>query len=85
MQVRNVQMVDLVLFSPCPSQELCIPNDCKDAFTFRSHVSAMLCISRLCIWTNLLSKYNMSAHLIFPLCHRAKRVIQWKQYQDIQP
>lgn len=84
MQVRKVQMVDLLPFSPHQSQELCIPKDCKDAFTFCC-VSAMLCISRLCIWTNLLSKYNMSARLTFPLCHRAKRVIQWKQYQDIQP
>ena len=75
MQVRNVQMVDLVSFFPCQSQDICIPKNCKDAFTFRYHVSAMLCISRLCIWTNLLSKYNMSAGLIFPLCHKAKRVI----------
>ena len=67
MQVRNVQMVDLVSFSPCQSQDFCIPKICKDAFAFRYHVSAMLCISRLCIWTNLLSKYNMSARLIFPL------------------
>ena len=78
MQVRNVQMVDLVPFSPRQSQELCKPKDCKDAFTFRFHVSAMLCISCLCIWTNLLSKHNMSARLTFPLCHKAKRVIQWK-------
>ena len=75
MQVRNVQMADLVPFSPRQFQELCIPEDCKDAFTFRYHVSAVLCIYCLCIWTNLLSKYNMSARLTFPLCHRAKRVI----------
>lgn len=75
MQVRTVQMVDLVPFSPLQPQELCIPKDCKDAFTFRYHVSAMLCISRLCIWTNLLSEYNMLARLNFPLCHKTKRVI----------
>ena len=85
MQVRNVQMSDLVPFSPRPSQKLCIPKDRKDAFTFHYYVSAMLCISRLCIWTDLLSKYNMSARLIFPLCHIAKRPIQRKRYQDIQP
>ena len=85
MQAGNVQMVDLVSFSPRQSVELCIPKDCKDAFTFRYHVSAMLCIPRLCIWTNLLSKHNMSARLAFLLCHKTKRVIQWKQYQDIQP
>ena len=65
MQVRNVQMVDLIPSPTCPSQELCIPKDCKDAFTFRYHVSAMLCISHLCICTNILSKYNMSARLNF--------------------
>ena len=75
MQVRNVQMSDLVPCSPRRPQELCISKDCKDAFTFRYHVSVMLYISRLCLWTNLLSKYNMSARLIFPLCHKAKSVI----------
>ena len=59
MQPRNVQMMDLVPSSTRPSQELCIPKDCKDAFTVRYHVSAMLCIFRLCVWTNILSKYNM--------------------------
>ena len=74
MQVRNVQMVDLVPSSTREFQELCIPNDCKDAFTFRYHFSVMLCISRLCIWTDILSKYNMLARLIFPSCQKAKQV-----------
>ena len=74
MQARKVQMVDLVPSSTREFQELCISKDCKDAFTFRYHVSVMLCISRLCIWTDILSKYNMSARLIFPSCQSAKQV-----------
>ena len=74
MQVRNVQMVDLVPSPTRLSQGLCIPKDCKDAFTFRYHVSAM-CLSRLCIWTNIMSQYYMSGRLFFPIVQKAKRVI----------
>ena len=74
MQVRKVQMVDLVPSSTREFQELCIPKYCKDAFTFRYHFSIMLCISRFCIWTNIMSKYQHVSPPILSSCQNAKQL-----------